>query len=442
VQSVAHTIALSWPYLIVLAFVALYPAFSSLIWIGTSILYYMRRERAGSGDPDYYDIPEEELPLVSIVVPAYHEELTVCGTMFALLELDYPKLEVVLVNDGSSDDTLAKAKSYLFDERVRVIDKKDNGGKALAINDVMGLLNGSLMLIIDGDSAPRPDALKWMVPHFIHNPRLGALTGNPRVQNKQSLLAKIQTVEFSSIVSLQKRAQVVWGRVMTVSGVMSMYRVSALEDVGLFAHDVATEDIATTWRLQRRKYDIRYEPKAMVDMQVPPTFVGLWRQRFRWAKGLAQVLYGNAGIWKDWTNRRLYLVYLEAVASILWAYCFVLLVLVWTVTWVLGLPLLGVTPIPAFWGMVIATLSLVQLGVGVWMDHHYDHDVAPYYLWATWYPLIYWAQMAIITVIATPWGLIHPTGGSQWVTKRISNEDDRRAGLVDSARLEDEKEAV
>ena len=140
----------------------------------------------------------------------------------------------------------ALTRSYLRDERVRVVNKTCHRGKAMALNDTLPLLNGSLMPIIDDDAAPHPDGLRWMVPHFLTNPRLTAVTGNPRVRNRANLLAKIQTVELSSIVSLLKRAQVVWGRVMTVSGVMTLYRVSALEDVGLFVHDAQTEDISTS----------------------------------------------------------------------------------------------------------------------------------------------------------------------------------------------------
>ncbi len=400
--------------------------FSAVVWITTSLIFFFRRERPGATRDAFYEVAEDDLPLVSVVVPAFREELTVCGTMAALLELDYPRLEIVLVNDGSPDSTLMKARSYLHDERVRVINKTCNQGKAMALNDVLPVLNGSLMLVIDGDSAPHADSLRYMVPHFLRNPRLAAVTGNPRVRNRTTLLAKIQTVEFSSIVSLLKRAQVVWGRVMTVSGVMALYRVSALEDVGLFVHDASTEDISTSWKLQRRKYDVRYEPRAMVDMQVPPTLRGLWRQRIRWAKGLAQVLRRNGDIWIHWSERRLYPVYLEAALSILWAYSFVLLTGMWFVTWLLGTSLLGATPVPALWGLLIGTLSLAQLWIGVWMDRRYDPSVTRFYAWAAWYPVIYWIQMAIITVISTPGGLIHPSGKGTWHTQRESEPAPRR----------------
>jgi biofilm PGA synthesis N-glycosyltransferase PgaC len=433
-HAVISDIAASLPYKLLVLFFGLYPMVSALMWIGTSFIFFFRRERRSKSAEAFYDVPDDDLPFVSVVVPAFSEELTVCGTMAAMMDLDYPRLEIVLVNDGSPDSTLTKARSYLLDERVRIINKTCNQGKAMALNDTLPLLNGSLMLIIDGDSAPHADSLRWMVPHFLKNPRLAAVTGNPRVRNRSSLLAKIQTVEFSSIVSLLKRAQVVWGRVMTVSGVMTLYRVSALEDVGLFVHDASTEDISTSWKLQRRKYDVRYEPRAMVDMQVPPTLEGLWKQRRRWAKGLAQVLRRNAGIWTDWSQRRLYPVYLEATLSILWAYSFVLLTAAWLVTWLLGAPLLGATPVPALWGMLIATISLVQLWVGVWMDRRYDPSVTRYYAWAAWYPLIYWIQMAIITVISTPSGLLHPVGEGTWHTPRETEPAPRGRTMQDAAR--------
>jgi poly-beta-1,6-N-acetyl-D-glucosamine synthase len=186
----------------------------------------------------------------------------------------------------------------------------------------------------------------------------------------------------------------------------------------LFVHDAATEDISTSWRLQRNNYEIRYEPRAMIDMRVPQTFRGLWRQRRRWAKGLAQVLSRNAGIWLQWRARRLYPVYVEALLSIVWAYCFVILTAMWLFTWIGGMPLLGATPIPAWWGMLIATGSLIQLGLGVLMDRKYDPSIVGSYWWAALYPVAYWVQMAAITAVATPAGLLRSHGGGRWQTPR------------------------
>ena len=232
------------------------------------------------------------------------------------------------------------------------------------------------------------------------------------------MLAKIQTVEFSSIISLIRRAQVVWGRVMTVSGICTLYRKSALEDVGLFVYDCATEDIATTWELESRQFQVRYEPQSLVDMQVPESFLSLWKQRMRWSRGLSQTLRRNTGIWRHWTNKRLFPVYVEAGLSIAWAYTFFGLTTLWLITWLFGYSLLGSTPVPSWWGMLIGTTSLVQLATGVWMDRRYDKNVTKYFFWASLYPLIYWIQMSIITVLATPGGVLHPRSSGRWQTQR------------------------
>lgn len=413
IQSFAHHPV----YDVMMVFFAMYPLFTSIMWAVTATIAAVRRER--SSRLDFYDLPDGSvLPRVSAVIPAHSEGKIIANTLERMLEIDYPDLQVIVISDGSDDDTVERAQAFLSDDRVTVIDKRVNEGKAMAINDALVFATGELVLVMDADAYPEPDALRWMVPHFIRNARLAVVTGNPRVRNTDKLLAKIQAVEFSSIISLLKRAQVIWGRIMTVSGVMALYRKSALQDVGLFVHDCATEDIATSWEFQRKFYDIRYEPHAMARMQVPPGLRALWNQRLRWARGLAQVLRRNADIWKSWKNRRLFPVYIEAVLSITWAYCFVILTALWTISWLAGAPLLGATPIPSWWGMLIGTAALFQLLVGVLMDRRYDPSVTKYYLWAALYPLIYWIQMSLITVIATPSGVLRPRGPGTWRTPR------------------------
>lgn len=416
-QEFIRSIGSNPAYLVLMVFFAWYPLFTSIMWAVTAVLYSLRRERRS--DRDFYDIPDSELPLVTVIVPAHCEGTMIVRTLEGVLALDYPRIQAIVISDGSTDDTVQCAQGLLHDPRLTVIDKRVNEGKAMALNDAIPLAEGELILVLDADSTPDPDALRWMVPHFVRNARLAAVTGNPRVHNTNRLLGKIQAVEFSSIISLLKRAQVVWGRVMTVSGVMALYRKSALEDVGLFVHDCATEDIATSWALQSRYYDVRYEPRAMVRMQVPPTLKTLWSQRIRWARGLAQVLRRNAKIWRSWKNRRLFPVYIEAAASIFWAYCFVALTVLWIVTWLVGAPLLGATPYPLWWGMLIATASLIQLGTGVLMDRRYDPSITKYYPWAVLYPIIYWVQMSLITVIATPSGWFKPHGPGTWRSPRV-----------------------
>ncbi len=417
---VLRFLATTPPYHVALAFVAAYPIITGVMWTLTSLMFYRRTERHALPPQD-----ESDLPFVSIVVAAYREEAVIGSTLDVLMALDYPDYEVVVVDDGSPDRTAAIVRARLAtDRRLRLIEKRTNEGKAMALNDAIPVTRGEIVVVIDADIRPRADVLRSMVGHF-RSGRVAAVAGNPQVTNTRSLLAKVQATEFASIVSVLRRAQRVWGRILTVSGAICAFRKSALVDVGLFDPDKVTEDIALSWKLQRRFYDIRYEPRAVVAMQVPETFVALWRQRQRWAKGLGQVLRSNAGIFFDWRARRMWPVFIEAVCSVLWAYLAVSMIGFWALSYAAGLKPLGANPVPNFWGMVIATVALVQLAVGIWLDRHYNPEVGRFYLWAAMYPLLYWMIMLLVTVTATPGALLgRKAKTSHWHTTRVQNEDD------------------
>jgi biofilm PGA synthesis N-glycosyltransferase PgaC len=231
------------------------------------------------------------------------------------------------------------------------------------------------------------------------------VTGNPRVANRESFLSKLQSIEFASIISLMRRAQRVWGRIMTMSGVVGIFRRTALFDVGLYSPEMATEDIDLTWRLQLRHWDVRYESHAVMWMRVPQSLRGLWRQRRRWALGLSQVMTRHARQMLQWRHRRFWPVLCESLASVAWAYSYLFLTVVWLTSYALGYPPIGASPIPNFWGMLIATVCLLQLFVGVMLDRVYDERLPRYYIVAPFYPLIYWILMAVITVVSAPAGL-------------------------------------
>ena len=406
-----------------LAFVAAYPIFTGVMWTVTSIIFYRRNER--NPFP-----PSEDSPFVSVVVAAYCEEAVIGRTLDALLALDYPAYEVVIVDDGSRDRTAEIVRRRMeTDDRLRLIQKLVNEGKAMALNDAVPVTHGEIVVVIDADIRPRPELLRYMVGHFEHG-RVGAVAGNAQVSNTRTLLGKIQATEFASIVSVLRRAQRVWGRILTVSGAVCAFRKGAMVDCGLFDPEMATEDIALSWKLQRRFYDIRYEPRAVVAMQVPETLGGLWQQRKRWAKGLAQVLRRHVDLFLDWRTRRLWPVFLEAVCSVLWAYLAVGMIGFWSLSYAIGLEPLGANPVPNFWGMVIATIALVQLGVGVWLDGQYNRDVGRFFLWAPLYPLFYWMLMLVITVSATPAALLGRRGKtSHWRTARFEVAQDESVEL-------------
>ncbi|MDQ3616760.1 MAG: glycosyltransferase [Actinomycetota bacterium] len=392
-------------YRAALLFVAGYPLLAAVVWVVTALLFYVRRERRGSE----VALPAEpaDLPTVTVLVPAYNEQTNILETVETCLEIDYPDFEVLVVDDGSSDATRELLEPSVAAGRIRLLAKEVNEGKALALNDGLLVAHGEIAVIIDADARPDPQVLRVMIGHFTSSPRVAAVTGNPRVVERHNFLTRLQTVEFTAIVSLLRRAQRVWGRIVTVSGVVTAVRVSAVFDVGGFSHDMDTEDIDLTWKLQRRFYDVRYEPRALVWMRVPTTLRGLWRQRSRWARGLAQVLrvHGPSVI-GSYRARRLWPTLIEAVCSVLWAYMFTVLTLIWVAALVLGAPLEAVSPFPALWGMVIATVAIVQLSVGALLDSHYERSIYASLGYVVFYPLVYWILMSVVTVVNTPRALL------------------------------------
>ncbi len=390
-------------YMVLLVYFAWYPLTTSVMWIFTSFLFYRRRE---SGPKKLLDAFYEatETPSVSFLIPAFNEEANIAKTVAGVLKVDYPDYEIIVIDDCSTDNTLAELKPFLANPRVRLLRKKVNEGKAMALNDAIPISRGELVFVMDADAIPTPDILQSLVPHFRY-PRCGAVTGNPRVVNRESFLSKLQAIEFASIISLMRRAQRVWGRIMTMSGVVGIFRRSALYDVGLYSPEMATEDIDLTWRLQLKHWDVRYESRAVMWMRVPQSLEGLWRQRRRWALGLSQVLTRHMRELMQWKHRRFLPVLIEANLSVVWAYAYVFLTLVWLVSYAVGYPPVGASPIPNFWGMMIATVCLVQLITGVILDRAYDQLLKKYFIVAVFYPLVYWILMAVITVTTAPLGL-------------------------------------
>lgn len=408
----------SEPYAWMLGFFAAYPIVTSIMWIVTALIFRWRWENAVTPDPAR---PDDRLPFVSVLVPAHNEEVVIARSVAAMLRLDYPHFEVIVVDDGSTDGTLAALEPLMQDTRLRCVHKPVNEGKAMALNDVLPLARGEILMGLDADAEPDPMMLRHIVPHF-DSPRVAAVTGNPRVRNTGTFLARLQAVEFSSIISLLRRAQRVWGRIVTVSGVVAAIRRSAVVDVGGYSPNMPTEDIELTWKLQRRFYDVRYEPRAICWMTVPLSYRGLWRQRLRWARGLAQVLRKHADVMLSWKTRRLWPVFVESSLSILWSVCFVFLASIWTLSYAVGLPPVGASPIPNLWGMAIATLCLLQLLTGVLIDRRYDPRVVRYLPYAVWYPMIYWAFLALTTVVALPHLLRRPSRQAvRWTTARVGS---------------------
>jgi biofilm PGA synthesis N-glycosyltransferase PgaC len=353
-------------------------------------------------------------------VPCHNEGDNAEETIRSILNQDYPHFEIIAVNDASTDDTGARLDALADREpRLRVIHFAKNQGKAMGLRVAALASRHEFLICLDGDALLDRFATKWVVRHFIEGARVGAVTGNPRVRNRTTLLGKIQVGEFSSIIGLIKRAQRIYGRVFTVSGVVAAFRKSALHDVNYWNVDMVTEDIDVSWRLQLSHWDIRYEPNALCWILMPETFRGLWRQRLRWAQGGIEVFRRYFQILTKWHSRRMWMVGLELIVSTFWAYMIGAVFVLWTLGLFIELPeyMRISTILPGWGGIILGATCLIQFGVSLAIDSRYEPALSRYYYWMIWYPMLYWLIHSAATVVAVPKALLKARGARAiWVS--------------------------
>jgi poly-beta-1,6-N-acetyl-D-glucosamine synthase len=253
----------------------------------------------------------EQWPFVSIFLPAYNEGDQIEGALEAFAVMDYPCFEVIVVDDGSKDDTYDKAKrfegSYVWGT-VRVV-KKPNAGKWSALNLAYQMSSGEIILTADADGRVDHDALKRMVARLLADPKVVAVSGYTRVMNRTNLLTNCQTLEFVMWSGALRIPQNYSGTVLCLPGPLSLFRRSALEEVhrrfgtlgetelkpgvydGPFEGSTFAEDFDVTIALLQLGGRIEYDPLAGCDTDAPEDTFTLMNQRYRWARGSMQVIF-------------------------------------------------------------------------------------------------------------------------------------------------------
>jgi biofilm PGA synthesis N-glycosyltransferase PgaC len=398
-----------------------YPLFMAYLWMTGATFYYWRFERPKKGQPDGPPVLSE-YPLVCVIVPCFNEGRQINETVDYLLASKYPNYEILMVNDGSADET-----GELLDrlaarhKKVRVVHLTHNQGKAVALNTGSLMTSAEFLICIDGDALLDPNAITWMMDHMISSPRVAAITGNPRIRNRSTLLGKLQVGEFSSIIGLIKRAQRTYGRIFTVSGVVVCFRKTALHDVGYWSPEMLTEDIDVSWKLQLHHWDVRFEPHALCWILTPETLTGLWKQRVRWAMGGIQVVMKHFRIQHifTWKSRRMWPVLVEYVISVSWAYAMLGIVLLWVLGQFFELPPAYQIPtlLSGWAGILLGTTCLLQIAVSLALDSRYEKGAFRHFFWMIWYPLAYWILNMAATVVAVPRALTRRTKKrARWVS--------------------------
>ena len=379
-------------------------------WMLGSLMYCLRRiPHSQHMSPEL-----KEYPKISVLIPCHNEGDFVRETMERMTSLDYPDYEVLAINDGSTDNTgdVLQECAQSF-PHLRVITLETNQGKAMALKTGFLLSRSEYLVCVDADSFLSQDALKWIIWHFVNFPRVGAVTGNPRIRNRTTLLGKIQVGEYSTIIGMIKRTQRILGKVFTVSGVAAAYRKRALMDVGLWSEDMVTEDIDISWKLQHRFWDVRFEEKALCWILTPETIKGLWKQRVRWAQGGAEVIIKYFKSLFSRKQRRMWPVCVEYMLSVFWAYSFffALFVVMLNLFFDLPEPYSVATIVPPEWtGTFLACVCLLQAFLALLFERRVEKGLVKYLFWFIWYPFAYWVLNAAATIVGLPKAIIRRQG--------------------------------
>ncbi|MFG3703257.1 bifunctional polysaccharide deacetylase/glycosyltransferase family 2 protein [Micromonospora sp. NPDC047670] len=225
---------------------------------------------------------------VSVIVPAYNEAANIAATVRSLVASDYPTLEVIVVDDGSSDDTAGIVERLRL-RGVRVI-RQANAGKPAALNTGIRAARADLLVLVDGDTVFQPDTVRRLVQGFA-DPTVGAISGNTKVANRRRLLGRWQHLEYVIGFNLDRRMYDVLECMPTIPGAIGAFRREALFAVGGVPADTLAEDTDLTMQVLRAGWRVVYEEAAIAWTEAPSSLRQLWRQRYRWCYGTMQAMW-------------------------------------------------------------------------------------------------------------------------------------------------------
>lgn len=226
-------------------------------------------------------------PFVSVIVPVLNEENTIEWTIRSLKEQTYKNLEIIIVDDGSTDRTPEICKSLKKLGGVSYYRFSERAGKSAALNYGLGFAKGKYVVFVDSDTTFDRDAFFNLIKGFA-DPRVGAVAGNLRPRNtKRNLLTTLQHIEYLFSISMGRRFRAFCGILPVISGAFGGFRrdIVSLKTIG--GHDPGPgNDSDLTIRVRKLGYKIAFAPEAICLTNVPETFYGLIKQRWRWDRNL------------------------------------------------------------------------------------------------------------------------------------------------------------
>jgi len=228
--------------------------------------------------------------LVSIIVPAFDEQVGIADTLRTVAASDYPHLEIIVVDDGSTDHTAAIVRTLQADIPALHLVQQANAGKARALNTGMAASRGAIVVLVDGDTVFEPDTIRWLVAP-LSDFGVGAVSGNTKVGNRNGLLGRWQHIEYAVGFNLDRRLFDLTNSMQTVPGAIGAFRRTAIDSVGGIPTDTLAEDTDLTIALGVAGWRIAYEGQARAWTEAPATLRQLWSQRYRWGYGMMQACW-------------------------------------------------------------------------------------------------------------------------------------------------------
>jgi peptidoglycan-N-acetylglucosamine deacetylase len=317
-----------------------------------AILEKLRPDQAQLSDPP---------PGVTVLIPAHNEESVIVQTVTSVLLSDLTDIQVIVVDDGSSDATLELLNgNFGRNDAVQIIHQV-NRGKAAALNNALAHAHTEIVVTIDADTEIESDAIRKLLRHF-SDPSVGAVAGNVKVGNRSRWLTRWQALEYVTSQNMEKRAFDLLNCITVVPGALGAWRKKAIEDAGGITADTVAEDADLTIGIRRLGWRVTYDEEAIAWTEAPETPGQLIGQRFRWTFGTLQSFwkhrdtlfrpkYGTLG-WIALPNIFVFQILLPLISPVLDLLFFGSLLL-----W--GLAQLHMTQIPQLWTAADVQRSVV-----------------------------------------------------------------------------------
>jgi cellulose synthase/poly-beta-1,6-N-acetylglucosamine synthase-like glycosyltransferase len=235
-------------------------------------------------------------PSVSVIIPAYNEEKVITKTIRAILNSTYSNLDIIVIDDGSSDNTYQTAKDN-FENNSRVqIFTKENGGKSEALNFGVLKTDAEIVVTLDADTVFLSDTIGKLIRRFVDK-RVWAVAGNAKVGNRINLLTRWQALEYITSQNLDRRAFEIMNCITVVPGAVGAWRRWAIVEAGGFSSDTLAEDTDMTFAIIRRGHHVAYDDEALAYTEAPDTTKNFVKQRFRWMYGTLQTVWKHRDVW-------------------------------------------------------------------------------------------------------------------------------------------------